>query len=156
MSKVDLKQIPALTVAAVQSTGFFSDVSDVFMELFRWVLTNGGKASSYPMALFPDPPDKLPADGIRFEACIPVDIEGGLEPDGSISIRKLPEVTVAYALHEGGYGEVRLTYDRIMNWIEEHGYEADGPSRELYLTNPMQTPDGELVTEIQVPVKKSV
>ena len=154
MPKVDLKQIPTLTVATVQSTGSFADVSEVFMELFQWVLVNGGRASSYPMALFPDPPDKLPPDEIRFEACIPLDIEGGLEPGDGVTIRQLPETTVAFVRYEGVPGNVGLAYERIFTWAAENGYKIEGPSRELYLTNPMQTPEEELVTEIQVPVKQ--
>ncbi len=106
------------------------------------------------MALFPAPPDQVPVDGIRFEACIPIDPDGGLEPGDGVAIRQIPGATVAFVRHQGGYGEVGLSYDRILTWAAAAGYEVDGPSRELYLTNPMQTPEGELFTEIQIPVKK--
>ena len=151
---IDIKETPALTIAVVESTGSFEDISRVFMELFRWVLFNGGKVTSYPMALFPSPPDQVPAEGVRFEACIPIDPSTGLTPGDGVAIRQIPGATVAFTRYQGGYGEIGLAYDRILTWAAEAGYEVDGPSRELYLTNPMQTPEGELVTEIQIPVKK--
>ena len=151
---IALKETPALTIAVVESTGSFEEISLVFMDLFRWVLVNGGKVSSYPMALFPSPPDQVPAEGVRFEACIPIDPSTGLTPGDGVNIRQFPAATVAFVRHQGGYSEVGLAYDRILTWAAETGYEVDGPSRELYLTNPMQTPEGELVTEIQIPVKK--
>ena len=152
-SKIDLKDIPALTVASVESSGSFEQLTLVFMDLFRWVLINGGKVSSYPMALFPAPPGEIPAEGIRFEACIPIDPESDIKPCEEVSIRQLPACTVAFTRHQGGFGEVGRTYDRLLEWIGENNYEVAGPSRELFLTNPMQTEEGDLVTEIQIPIK---
>ena len=152
-SKIDLKDIPALTVASVESSGSFEQLTLVFMDLFRWVLINGGKVSSYPMALFPAPPGEIPAEGIRFEACIPIDPESDIKPGEEVSIRQLPACTVAFTRHQGGFGEVGRTYDRLLEWVADNNYEVAGPSRELYLTNPMQTEEGELVTEIQIPIK---
>jgi len=152
-SKIDLKDIPALTVASVESSGSFEQLTLVFMDLFRWVLINGGKVSSYPMALFPAPPGEIPAEGVRFEACIPIDPESDIKPGDEVSIKLLPACTVAFTRHQGGFGEVGRTYDRLLEWIGENNYEVAGPSRELYLTNPMQTEEGELVTEIQIPIK---
>ncbi|MDT8396963.1 MAG: GyrI-like domain-containing protein [bacterium] len=155
MPKIDIKETPALTVASLESTGSFDEVGRVFMELFRWVLVSGGKVASYPMALFPSPPDQVPAEGVRFEACIPIDPAAALKPGDGVAIRQLPAATVAFVRHHGGYGKVGLAYDRILTWAAQAGYKVAGPSRELYLTNPMQTEEGDLVTEIQVPVRKS-
>ncbi|UCG38539.1 MAG: GyrI-like domain-containing protein [bacterium] len=150
---VSLKDVPALTVASVSSTGPFEEVSRVFMELFRWVLFKGGKVASYPMALFPSPPGDVPSEGVRFEACIPVDPSAGVKPSEGVGVRQLEAVTVASARHHGSLADVGRTYDLILRWMGENGYEAAGPSRELYLTNPLQTPEEDLVTEVQMPVK---
>lgn len=150
---IDTKEVPALTIASVESTGSFERLTHVFMDLFRWVLLKGGKVTSYPMALFPAPPGEVPAEGVRFEACIPIDPESDIKPGDEVSIRQLPACTVVFTRHQGGFGEVGKTYDRLLEWVGDNGHEVTGPSRELYLTNPMQTEEEELVTEIQIPVK---
>ncbi len=152
---IALKEVPTLTIASVQSTGSFERLTQVFMDLFRWVLINGGKVTSYPMALFPAPPGEIPAEGVRFEACIPIDPESDIKPGEEVSIKPLPACTVAYTRHQGGFGEVGRTYDRLLEWVADNNYEVAGPSRELYLTNPMQTEEGDLVTEIQIPIKST-
>jgi AraC family transcriptional regulator len=152
-SSIELKPLPSLTVASVQSTGSFEELTHVFMDLFRWVLLKGGKVSSYPVVLFPAPPGQVPAEGVRFEACIPIDPESELRPGDDVAIRQLSACTVVFTRHHGGFGEVGRTYDVLLGWIGDNGYEVDGPSREVYLTNPLQTEEGELVTEIQIPVK---
>lgn len=38
--------------------------------------------------------------------------------------------------------------------IQEHGHEIAGPSREIYLTDPSETPDpADYLTEIQFPIR---
>ena len=150
---ITLKEVPALTIAFVESTGSFERLTHVFMDLFRWVLLKGGKVTSYPMALFPAPPGEVLAEGVRFEACIPIDPESDIKPGDEVSIRQLPACTVVFTRHQGGFGEVGKTYDRLLEWVGDNGHEVTGPSRELYLTNPMQTEEEELVTEIQIPIK---
>ncbi len=147
------KDVPVLTIASVESTGSFEQLTHVFMDLFRWVLINGGKVTSYPMALFPVLSGEIHAEGVRFEACIPIDPESDLKPGDEVSIKQLPACTVAFTRHQGGFGEVGKTYDHLLAWVGDNSYEVAGPSRELYLTNPMQTDEGELVTEIQIPIK---
>ena len=78
----------------------------------------------------------------------------GEAADG-VSIRQLPACRVAFTRHHGSLGGVGTTYDRLLQWMEEAGLEVDGPSREVYLTNPLQTGEEELVTEIQIPAKNS-
>jgi effector-binding domain-containing protein len=36
----------------------------------------------------------------------------------------------------------------------KNGYEIAGASMELYLNNPVDVPESELITEVQVPVMK--
>ena len=151
---VGLKEVEALTVAAVQSTGSFEEVGAIFMDLFRWVLVNGGRAASYPMAIFPAPSVQEPGIGVRFEACIPVETEKHLKPGTGVEIKRLPEVSVAFVRHHGSMREIGHTYDEILKWIGGKGYAVGGPSRELYLTNPLQTEEEEMVTEIQIPIRK--
>lgn len=151
---VGLKDVEPLTVAAVQSTGSFEEVSAVFMDLFRWVLVNGGEVVSYPMAIFPAPHGQVPAAGVRFEACIPVETGEDLVPGTEVEIKRLPQTSVAFARHHGSIREVGHTYDEVLKWIGDNGYAVAGSSRELYLTNPLQSEEEDMVTEIQIPVKK--
>jgi effector-binding domain-containing protein len=151
---VGLKDVEPLTVAAVQSTGSFEEVSAVFMDLFRWVLVNGGKVVSYPMAIFPTPPGQVPAAGVRFEACIPVETGEDLVSGTEVEIKRLPQTDVAFARHYGSMREVGRTYDQVLKWICDNGYTVAGSSRELYLTNPLQSEEEDMVTEIQIPIRK--
>jgi effector-binding domain-containing protein len=48
---------------------------------------------------------------------------------------------------------VGVAYTRLFEYIEEHGLELAGPSRALYLNDPEEVTEEELMSEIQLPVK---
>ena len=58
-------------------------------------------------------------------------------------------------LHTGGYSSIGEAYPTLASWIEENGYEFDGPMFNIYHISPHETsnPD-EFVTEVCYPVKK--
>jgi effector-binding domain-containing protein len=59
-------------------------------------------------------------------------------------------------IHKGPYETLRHSYGKVFNYLNEKGYEAERPTREVYLKGPGQifkgTPNNYL-TEIQVPIK---
>ena len=152
---VELKETPILTVAAVQGAGPFEEIGPVLTDLFRWVLSAGGKVASYPMALFPDIPGGPGLEEGRFEVCVPIEEDARIRGDRGVTISKLPAVTVAFARHYGSPDRIDGTYDLIRSWITENGLTVSGPCREVYLTNPMETDDADRVTEVQIPVERS-
>ena len=152
---VELKETPVLTVAAVKGTGPFEEIGSVLTDLFRWVLSGGGKVASYPMALFPDLPGEPGSGEGRFEVCVPIEEDARIQGGQDVTISKLPAVQVAFARHYGNPERIDGTYDLIRSWIAENGLNASAPYREIYLTNPMETDEADRVTEVQIPVGRS-
>ena len=63
------------------------------------------------------------------EACVP-------QPDGD---KRLPAGEIAFTEISGEqcrFPEILGAYDAVYRWIREHGREASGPSREIYLAGP--------------------
>jgi effector-binding domain-containing protein len=49
---------------------------------------------------------------------------------------------------------VGAAYEALTAWIAEHGRAIDGPPREIYLTDPDETPNpADNVTEVQFPIR---
>ena len=88
----------------------------------------------------------------EFELGFPV--AGPFEDAGEVRGAELPATTVAWTLHHGPYDEVGPAYHTLTGWIQEHGHEIAGPPREVYLTDPQETPDpADYVTEVQFPIR---
>lgn len=67
----------------------------------------------------------------------------------------LPEVTAASCTFKGSYAQINDVYAAMAAWIEENGYETDGPMFNIYHVSPHETqnPD-EFVTEACYPIRR--
>ncbi len=152
-SEVGIKEVGPIRVASVQHSGPYEDIGRVLMDLFRWVLINGGKVASYPMAILPLESQVDPKEQLTFEACIPVAFDTPVKGDSQVKIREIKAAKVAFIQHSGSFSTIDDSYDRVLGWIKDNGYQVAGPGRELYLTNPTEHSDEDLRTEIQIPVE---
>ena len=62
-------------------------------------------------------------------------IERVVDGSGLITCTILPAGPVASVLHVGPYEELGIVNPALAAWIEEQGYETDGPPRESFLTD---------------------
>lgn len=155
MPEILVKDVPTMTAMSLSFTGPYEQTQDVLDRLTSWLLRIGHPYSSSPMALYYDDPDKVAADNLRAEVCLP--IEEACEPRDEVERKELPGVTSACAVHTGPYSGIPQVYKEIFNWMNENGYRyIEGmPTREVFLTMYGQVDDPEeYVTEVQVPVEK--
>ena len=76
------------------------------------------------------------------------------ETDG-LYFRTFPRIQAACIYHKGSYGTFSESYEVVLKYIEENGYEIAGPIRESYIDGIWNKDDeSQWLSEIQVPVKK--
>ena len=73
---------------------------------------------------------------------------------GEVRIKKTEPIEVAFAVHKGSYSKVGETFQRMVQWIMENGYIVAGPPINIFHNDPMVTPEDELITEAQFPIRK--
>ena len=66
--------------------------------------------------------------------------------------RELEGGSMAMTIHQGPYQEIAAAYHTLMGWISEHGHEATGPPREIYLNDPQTVSQDELLTKVEFPI----
>ena len=92
-----------------------------------------------------------PSDTADVEVGFPTDRK--IEPAGAAEPGSLPGGRVARVVHEGGYDELAAVWDRLGDWMSEHGLSFRMPFWEVYLTEPSPDMDPtELRTELNHPV----
>jgi effector-binding domain-containing protein len=90
--------------------------------------------------------------GGDIEVAAPVAV--AFEDTADVRGEELPATTVAWTVHRGPFDEVGPAYHTVAGWIQEHGHEVAGPPREVYLTDPDETPDeADYLTEVQFPIR---
>lgn len=82
---------------------------------------------------------------------------GGVNSDGPAKKeRTLPAVQVVSAIYKGPYDGVEVGYSRLFEYMAEHGLEIAGESQSLHTNDPEEVPEKELLTEVQIQMKKII
>lgn len=77
-----------------------------------------------------------------------------LAESGEVKVKTTKPQEVAFAVHKGSYQNLGAVFGKLVQWIEENGYEIAGPSVTVCYNDPHNTSEEELVSESQFPVRK--
>ena len=82
-------------------------------------------------------------------------VKGSYPDTKHVKFQTLPQVTCASCTFKGSYAQTTDVYAAVVSWMEENGYEPDGPMINIYHVSPHETtnPD-QFVTEVCYPVKR--
>lgn len=134
------------------------DIGRAFGAFFHYLGELGENPAGMPFIMYHygmkgefDPKEFDPQD-IDMEPAVPTATV--LESKGDIEAKELPGCMVAFVMHKGPYQEMEPAYEAIADFVKENGYEYAGPPREIYFNDPNETPQSELLTEIQFPIAK--
>jgi DNA-binding transcriptional MerR regulator/effector-binding domain-containing protein len=133
-----LKGGPAISVAA--------DLMRADVAAWWWDALAGLRATAAAAGLEQDGPagglfdDELfTQDAGHARVYLPMKNSAALDDTGARW--ELPEGRFAVAVHDGAHGDVDRTYAALGTWAAAQGRDGAGPVREIYLTDPLQTPD---------------
>lgn len=88
---------------------------------------------------------------VTMHAGMPV--AAGAQGQGDILVEVLPAGTAAVTIHVGPYDGLQEAHAAIEAYLHDNGLKSNGPSREVYLTDPGEVPDpDEWKTQIIWPV----
>jgi DNA-binding transcriptional MerR regulator/effector-binding domain-containing protein len=146
---VQEKVLEPMLMAGVRMKGKYSDSGQGFRQIGKNL---GRYISGKCFLLHYD--TECREDDADFEACMP--LRKGKAVAG-ISIRELPGGRCISLLHRGPYEELGRSYEKILAFIKEKGYEIIVPTREVYLKGPGMIFRGNpknYLTEIQMLVRE--
>lgn len=150
--EVKLKKTEPMRVAVVSYVGPYSQAGKLYGEIAKWLNQKRLKITGPPFGWFYDNPEEVEARKLRSEVGFP--FKGKAKPEGNIKIKKTPAKEVLYTIHKGPYREVGSAYVALFRYAREKGYNPLGCPMEIYLNDPKEVPENELLTEIQLPIKR--
>ncbi len=153
---IAIEQVPERTVAALRKATSLKtigeDMGAGFGALMQFIGTAGAQPVGAPFIVYWDIIDEETSGDIEF--CVPV--APGVSGAESIEVKTLPSETVAFTIHHGPYREISPAYHTLTGWISDHGHEMTGPPREIYLNDPTQVSEAELLTRVEWPIDAEV
>ncbi|RIH77470.1 Multidrug-efflux transporter 1 regulator [Calidithermus terrae] len=121
-----------------------------FAALYAALARQDLRPAGPPFVLYHGP--EFDEEDLDYEPGLPTERLGS--PWGDLRAWELPPGPVAYTLHAGPYGGIGRAYQAVATWMGEHGHEAAGPPREVYLVGQGQAENpAEYRTELVWPVR---
>ena len=149
---VRIRSIDPIQVARIRHVGPYADVGPCFERLFRWASAIGVPTGRV-LTLSWDDPERVPADGLRSDAC--VELRTKEAPPPGIELGSVGGGRYAVYRLEGPYEGITPAYARLFGeWLPASGETvADGPCMELYRNTSTDTAPENLITDLCVPLQ---
>jgi DNA-binding transcriptional MerR regulator len=147
--QIEEKTLAPLLVAGIRMRGRYSECGAGFARIGKRF---GRQIRGKPLLLHYD--SEYREEDADFEACLPV--RAGQPCDG-ISVHELPGGPCVSLIHQGPYDLLGRSYEQILGYIRERGFEVAIPTREVYLKGPGMIFRGNpknYLTEIQMLVQE--
>jgi len=145
--------LTAKTIVFVKGSANWDSAFETLVEAFKKInaelAKQNVKPSGPPMTIYTSTDDT----GFEFQAGVPVaEAPKGPLPEG-LAVGKSPEGKALKFMHRGSYDAMDSTYEAITNHLDERRLEARDLFVEHYVTDPLTTPEDNLVIEVYVPIK---
>ncbi|MCX7546115.1 SRPBCC family protein [Marinicella gelatinilytica] len=130
-------------------------LSSAFNQIMMFMERNQLEAATSPMAIY----QQVGADveggfgSWRIDAAIGVNVNGLSGVTGELQLGQLAGGQVVKYEQLGSYSQAEKSYEVIDAYLQEHGLVATGAPWEVYINDPSQVSEAELVTHIYQPVK---
>ncbi|HKQ98124.1 MAG TPA: SRPBCC family protein [Candidatus Polarisedimenticolia bacterium] len=98
---------------------------------------------------------KYDDSGYQFDAAIPVDHapEKEIPADSPVQVKQTYAGKALKVVHKGSYHNMESTYRQMIAYMAAHGYEGAASPWDEYVSDPGNTPEPELLTNIVWPIK---
>ena len=145
--------LPEKTIVFMNGTAnwdsAFETLIDAFKQLNTYIERQGLKPDGSSMTIYTATDDK----GFSFQAAVPIEAAPANPPRGDLAVGKSPSGRALKFVHRGSYDSMDSTYEAITNHLDEKRLEAKDLFIEEYASDPVTTPEDQLVITVLVPVK---
>ena len=127
----------------------YETLIDAFKSLYAVMEKQGLKAAGAAMTIYTSTDDT----GFQYQAAVPIAVPPANPPKGDIAIGQSPAGKVIKFVHRGSYDSMDTTYEAITNYLDTKQLDAQDLFIEEYVTDPLKTPEDQLVINVFVPIK---
>src|SRR6476620_745400 len=143
------RDVESMLVAGIRMKGFYSDCGKGFATLGK---TLGRQIAGKPLCLFYD--GEYREGDANFEPCMPIK---KLVPSNGITVHALPAARCVTLMHYAPYNELNSTYATLLKYVNEKGYKASLPTREVHTKGPgmiFRSTPKKYITQVQLPIEQ--
>lgn len=152
-TKIEIKQMPALSLIYCRHTGAFNMIGQAYEKLFRWATHRGlVTPETRTVTVYHDDPAITVIEKVRQDASIVV--KGDVKVEGEIGKSAVSAGKYAVGHFEIKETEFEQAWNTMCSWLTESGYQpADSPTYEYYHNDFSEHPQHKFIVDICIPVK---
>ena len=149
-----ITELPEQRIAYVNMTGPYEQFPEALGKLLAWIESTGATIVGPPGGTYKDDPSTTPPDQLNWNAWTPIapTTPEQAESDDGIGVATLPAGRYAAVLHKGPYDGIPASYGLLFTWLAQQEIQPAAPPMEVYFSDPDQTPEADLITEVRVQV----
>lgn len=144
---IDVREIPYLYVTRscrMDPDTIAREMNSAFVDVLSFMQRLGIKQVGPPLSVY----NSFDPELLTFRSGFMVLREDLARADGEVKAAKTPAGTVLHFRHEGSYKALRDDYARMLEHVARLGRQIDAPTWEVFLNNPDQVPEDELLTDV--------
>jgi AraC family transcriptional regulator len=146
------KNLGKRQVAYITYKGSYEEVPVLMGEVVGFIMAKGLQIMGPPYGVYFNSPQEVPVEELMYEVAMPC--SGEAEEEGRVKIKTTPEQLVLSTVYKGPYSECGTAIGALAQHAYQNGYEITGPPMETYISDPNETPEKDLITEMCFPVVK--
>lgn len=146
------KKIEKKQVVYISFKGAYDEIAVLLGELVGYIIAKGLQMAGPPFGIYFNSPHEVKEEELLYEIGIP--FTGDAEEEGRIKIKTIPEQLVISRVYKGPYSECGMALGSLGEYAYKNGYQIVGPPMEIFISDPNETPEKDLVTEVNFPVIK--
>jgi effector-binding domain-containing protein len=146
------KKVGKRQAAYILYTGSYEEIPVLMGEVVGFLMAKGLQMMGPPFGIYFNSPEEVSEYELVYEIGIPY--LGETEESGRVKLKTTPSQLVLSTVYRGPYSECGIALGAIAKHAYQNGYEIIGPPMEIYLSDPNETPENQLITEICFPIVK--
>jgi len=152
---MEIDTLAPMTVAAVARTcatdpaAVGAAIESAFGEIMPALGAAGVAPAGPPLTAYYDYSEKE----MSFDVCMPIAAEDAARLKDKLKVYETESGKALKAIHKGPYPQLGETYKAVEAHITDNGLQPKSVCYEIYVTDPGETPEAELLTEIWFPLK---
>ncbi len=147
-------ELPEQRITYINMRGPYEQFPDALGKLLAWIESAGVTIVAPPGGTYQDDPSTTPQDQLNWSAWAPIDPSTPEQEanDDGIGVVTIPAGRFATVLHKGPYDSIPASYGLLFTWLAQQEIQPVGPPMEVYLSDPAETPEADLITEVRAPI----
>ena len=149
-----ITDLPEQRVAVIAMRGPYEQFPEAMHRLFAWIEEAGAEIVGPPGGMYADDPSTVPPEQLSWDVRVPIAPSKPEQPgdDKGVSVMTMPAGRYASVLHKGSYEGIPAAYGLLFTWLAQEGIQPAAPPMEIFLSDPAEVPEADLITEIRVQV----